>query len=319
MEVSLSPAALQAAVRKHCPDLSSKAQFRRCTTGKFNETYFVEDAALPGMVLRIAPPPDTGVLFYERNMMAQEPGIHKILRERTDLPVAEIFAHDTSHEAVPRDFLLMERLPGEPLYELTHLTREQVGEVYRQVGTCLAAVHAITAEQYGYIGEHHPMAPQPTWRAAFRHMWDRLINDTLNCGGYSSEEADMMHRLLDRFEPLFDRDVPASLLHMDIWSQNLLVDEEGRLTGIVDWDRALWGDPEIEFAVLDYCGVSVPQFWEGYGKPRDTSAPAAIRQRFYLLYEVQKYILISLLRRRDPGRAEMFRRQVFSLADRLSP
>ena len=126
-----------------------------------------------------------------------------------------------------------------------------------------------------------------------------------------------MRRLLDRFQALFDRDVPASLLHMDIWHQNILVDRRGHVTGVVDWDRALWGDPEIEFAVLDYCGVSVPAFWEGYGRPRDESAAAAVRNRFYLLYEVQKYILISLLRRQSRAQAEQYRRHVFALAAEL--
>jgi len=57
--------------------------------------------------------------------------------------------------------------------------------------------------------------------------------------------------------------VPASLLHLDAWAQNILVDEAGNVTGLVDLDRALWGDPGIEFAVLDYCGISEPVFWRG--------------------------------------------------------
>ncbi|HIC89615.1 MAG TPA: hypothetical protein EYP04_09470 [Anaerolineae bacterium] len=61
----------------------------------------------------------------------------------------------------------------------------------------------------------------------------------------------------------FQRPVPASLLHLDAWAQNILVDEAGNVTGLVDLDRALWGDPGIEFAVLDYCGISEPVFWRG--------------------------------------------------------
>ncbi|OUL36382.1 hypothetical protein BV372_08175 [Nostoc sp. T09] len=59
------------------------------------------------------------------------------------------------------------------------------------------------------------------------------------------------------------------MLHMDVWFQNILVDSAGNVTGLVDFDRALWGDPEIEFAVLDYCGISEPAFWRGYGRERD--------------------------------------------------
>jgi fructosamine-3-kinase len=102
---------------------------------------------------------------------------------------------------------------------------------------------------------------------------------------------------------------------MDVWSQNILVDAAGTVTGLVDWDRALWGDPEIEFAVLDYCGVSVPEFWEGYGQRRETSASARIRQVFYLLYEIQKYIVIRHWRSRDPHAAARYRDQVLAIVE----
>ena len=85
-----------------------------------------------------------------------------------------------------------------------------------------------------------------------------------------------------------------------------------------DWDRALWGDPEIEFAFLDYCGISEPPFWEGYGAVRNRSPEAEIRRLFYLLYEVQKYIVIRRVRGNDPVRADAYRRQCLRLADQLA-
>ena len=100
---------------------------------------------------------------------------------------------------------------------------------------------------------------------------------------------------------------------MDIWHQNILVDNAGNVTGIVDWDRALWGDPEVEFAVLDYCGISEPAFWEGYDKSRDQSPEARVRQIFYLLYELQKYIVIRQGRHNDTARALQYKQQVFQI------
>jgi aminoglycoside phosphotransferase (APT) family kinase protein len=105
---------------------------------------------------------------------------------------------------------------------------------------------------------------------------------------------------------------------MDIWAQNILADEEGHLTGLLDWDRALWGDPEIEFAVLDYCGISEPAFWEGYAAERERSREAEVRRKFYLLYEVQKYIFIRRARRNRPIEAERYRQQSFGLARTLA-
>ena len=133
----------------------------------------------------------------------------------------------------------------------------------------------------------------------------------------SADEADRMRRLLDRHMRAFDRPVPASLLHMDVWAENILADEQGRLTGLIDWDRALWGDPEIEFAVLDYCGISEPSFWEGYGIERDRSPEAEVRRVFYVLYEVQKYIVIRRVRNNDPTRADAYTRQALQMAETL--
>ena len=123
--------------------------------------------------------------------------------------------------------------------------------------------------------------------------------------------------MLENAKGLFGHEPPASLLHMDIWHQNILVDDLGTVVGIVDWDRSLRGDVEIEFAVLDYCGISEPAFWEGYGKKRDTSYEAQIRNVFYLLYEIQKYIIIYATRRRNTTTMKQYRDHVFALAQRL--
>jgi aminoglycoside phosphotransferase (APT) family kinase protein len=313
-----SRATLSQLVADHLGARPGQVHLRPCPTGKHNQTYFV-DAAGQSVVLRIAPPDDPAqMLFYEYRMMRQEPELHALLRQRTDAPIPEILAFDASHRQLHRDYLLMERMPGTPLSDFAGLTSRMVNSVLRQVGQCLRQAHGITGEQYGYVGAHRPMEPQSNWPSAFAIMWNKLLDDIRRCGGYSVDEADFMRRLLDRHARVFDHLVSPSLLHMDVWAQNILADDEGRLTGLLDWDRALWGDPEIEFAVLDYCGISEPAFWEGYGAERDRSPEAEIRRLFYLLYEVQKYIFIRRVRRNRPAEAERFRQQSLCLARSLA-
>jgi aminoglycoside phosphotransferase (APT) family kinase protein len=299
-------------IAAHLPVDPGQLDFEPIATGKHNTSCYVH-AAGEEWVLRISPPDDAGFLFYEQRMMAQEPQLHALVRAETTVPVAEILAYDDSRSLLDRDYLLMQRLPGQALAN-AHLTGSQVDGVLEQVGAFLAQLHALTADRYGYLGAHRPMVPQATWLEAFTVMWNKLLDDVVACGGYTAEEADAFRRLLRVYRPHFDRPVPASLLHMDVWSQNILVDGAGRVTGLVDLDRALWGDPEIEYAVLDYTGISEPAFWRGYGRPRDTSFPAQIRARFYLLYEVQKYIVIRIWRQRDPAQALQYKRQSFALA-----
>ena len=129
----------------------------------------------------------------------------------------------------------------------------------------------------------------------------------------------MLKDLLEKNRKHIDREVPSSLLHMDVWAQNILIDSEGNVTGVLDWDRALWGDPEIEYAVLDYCGISQSSFWEGYGKKRDISRSAKIRNLFYYLYEIQKYIITSRRRHKDLARAERYKKEVWRILKKASP
>ncbi|GAB4377532.1 MAG: hypothetical protein Kow00121_27180 [Elainellaceae cyanobacterium] len=319
---SLDLEKLMALVATHLNVAPAELQLQPIATGKHNASFWVV-AEPQRWVLRVAPPDSTGLLFYERQMMRQEPALHELIRARTTIPVAEIITADFSRADLERDYLLMHVLPGVPLSDAPALNAVQHQQILYQVGVYLRQLHALTAPDclsirgYGYIGLHHPMLPQRTWAEAFRTMWNLLLDDVVASGCYTKNDRQFMSNLLEQHLAHFDYTAPARLLHMDIWSQNILVDSAGHVTGLVDFDRALWGDPEIEFAVLDYCGISEPAFWQGYGSERDQSNSAQIRQRFYLLYEVQKYMPIAVWRRQDQQRALSFKQQSLMLANDL--
>ncbi len=311
---------LAALVRIHLD--ADEAQLTPIYTGKHNSSFWV-DTQHGRFVLRLAPPDDTGLLFYERRMMRQEPALHALIRARTTIPVAEVVAHDFSRTHIDRDYVLLRALPGLPLSDAGHLTPAQIDNVPRQLGAYLSQLHALTAvdclglHAYGYLGEHRPMEPQPSWFAAFRVMWHSLLDDVVACGAYSVAEAQALSNLLDRHREHFMHPVVPRLLHMDVWAQNILVDTAGNVTGLVDFDRALWGDVEIEFAVLDYCGISEPAFWRGYGRERDVSRSVQTRRLFYLLYEVQKYMPIRIWRGNDEAGAMRAREHSRALVAQL--
>jgi len=72
-------------------EMLQKADLGGCTaspigSGHYNDSYYVEGR--PGRcVLRVAPADDVPKLFYEVDMMRSEVGIHRLVRERTDVPV----------------------------------------------------------------------------------------------------------------------------------------------------------------------------------------------------------------------------------------
>lgn len=300
------------AISTHMADFSQKnASVKPIATGLFNTSYSINSES-HSLVIRIAPDNDTPQLFYEKKMMRQEKGIHDILQAQTMIPVPHIYVYDESQTLLSRSFLIMDRIEGIPLSDTIQINHSHV---LRQVGTYLAQAHARVKDLYGYIGEHHPMSPQLNWQDAFLMMWEKLILDISTTQIYDQVVCKKLVSLLEDKKSLFDRNVESSLLHMDVWSQNIMVTPDSTVTGLIDWDRALWGDPEIEFAVLDYCGISEPPFWEGYGKERDTSEEAQIRKIFYMLYEIQKYIVIEAGRKNNVQAATNYAKQSISMAE----
>jgi len=285
--------------------------------GKFSETFAVEGAR-GRYVLRVAPPDSVLQLFYERRMMRQEPAIHARLLAETSVPVPPIAAHDFSRKLIDRDWLLMPLLPGEPLSG-AGLRGAAAETAFRQWGSHVAQIHGLTdpLNRFGYLGEHRCMAPQATWRDAFAVMFRKELDDIVGCGVYSDEQAAAAMGLLEANLSAFE-DCPASrLLHGDLWVTNLLVAGDGQVTGVIDFDRACWGDVEWDLAIAEYCGVTRPAFWEGYGRRVETSdGPAAARRMFYLLYEHQKYIVISMGgRRSDPAGARRYARDCLGVLE----
>ncbi len=308
-------------VERICENLFSLAPYRykRIDTGKFNDSYFVESEG-KRFVLRIAPEDTVPQLFYEKNMMRREPGIHRLISEKTDIPIARIIRHDFSRSLVERDWLLMERLPGIPLsqsslWSFTGKNRQE--SLFFTLGRYVREIHAIKNDWHGYpLGTNtHPR--EKRWFITFSGLWRNLLTDITKTGIYSTKETDWLTSLLERHAGAFSHEPEPSFLHMDIWSQNILVDRDGNISGIVDWDRALWGDPEIDFSVLEYCGMTPPAFWQGYGFEPEEGKFYKIRKTFYLLYEHQKYIFIRALRGKNIPLARRYAEESLRIAEEL--
>lgn len=268
-------------VRNHSP----------ITDGHYNDSFFVESSQ-GEYVLRIAPADDIPKLFYEVDMMKSEPGIHTVVRENTDIPVPAVVFHDFSRDLIDRDYLIMEFLPGEKGF----FRDEELGEYVRQL-------HGIEGGECGYPERAAPTGDN--WRELFYRYAELIFGDCCGCGIISEQERDYFLSIYAKYKDIIPSE-PRSLLHLDLWTQNILT-ENGKISGILDFDRGLYGDPELEFAVLDTYGYSSPEFFEGYGSPRPGDTNARIRRRLYIVYELIKYAFIRYARNhsRPVGRSNV--------------
>lgn len=273
-------------------------------------------------MLRVAPPDGLRQLFYEFRMMRREPAIRARLLAETQVPVPRIIHQDFSRTWVDRDWMVLERLRGSSLSGVRgRLGGTALEASLREWGAMVARVHALTAEDgpYGYRGEPGCMPPQPTWAEAFRVMYRRLLDDIVDCRVYHRAQADAAQGLLEEHidslqDGAYPRPPRPALLHGDLWVTNLLVDPDGHVTGragavtgLLDFDRACWGDVEWDLAIAEYCGVTRDAFWQGYGRRIEPTPHAAVRRLFYLLYEHQRYIVIRMsARHTDPAGARRY-------------
>ncbi|MFP4059246.1 MAG: phosphotransferase family protein [Bacteroidales bacterium] len=296
------------------------------STGKFNNSFYVElenhssheNIPAKKIIIRVAPDPGNVNLFYENSMMLQEPGIIQMVGKNTSIPVPEIYVFDTSESVIPNHYMIMECIEGTPMSE-AFLSNNREQMIIRKIGEYLRELHdTIHSSQFGYLGEHKPMKPANSWKEAFSTMWSLLIDDISRCKVYDDMEKKLALDAFTKHVDLFDFSNKAPLLHMDIWSQNIILGDDNEIAAIIDWDRALWGDPEIEFAVLDYVGFNTPAFWEGYGAKPEENRESKIKGMFYHLYEVQKYLVIWTLRRKGyHNRVQNYREYSINLLNKL--
>lgn len=271
------------------------------SSGHYNDVYKITTND-NSYILRIAPDDNTPKLFYEKDMMQAEPYLHKLIAEKTDVPLPKVLYYDFSKEFIKRDFLIMEFMIGEhsnfSLFELGRLVKK---------------LHSVKADFFGYPNRNLPK--KSSWKETFLFYVELIFNDCLQVGAITKEEYNWF---LDKYYKYKNsiKEVLPVFLHLDLWSANILV-KNGKINAILDFDRGMFGDPELEFAVLDTYGYATKEFFSGYGTPRPNDKDSMIRQRLYIVYELIKYTFIRLARRGLREVAKSFVRNCMSILNEI--
>jgi aminoglycoside phosphotransferase (APT) family kinase protein len=290
-KTTFTPEILSALIKANFGTATTIDRIVPLTAGWFNTAYAITFNNLkPDVVLRIAPHPEQRVLTYERDLMRREVAIIETVRDVPGIPAPNLVACDFSRRVIDRDCMFLEMLAGRPFNEVKDaMDPAAVEDVERAIGRCVARLGEITGPSFGYAGGG-PGAGATTWRAAFLAMVEALLRDGEALGAQLDRTWDDLRALFERHAPALDAIAQPSLVHWDLWAGNVFVKpQNGAYTveGLIDWERALWGDPDMETAVA--CGFYGPAFYEGYGHARVEDAPGsarpvAVRQSLYRLY-----------------------------------
>ncbi|MGI5498798.1 aminoglycoside phosphotransferase family protein [Lentzea sp. CA-135723] len=197
--------------------------------GTYNSVFRVS-AAEGEFVLKIAPQNQPG-LTYEQRLISTEAMF--CAHASKVAPVPEVVYTDNATA------LLATFLPGEPVFG-RHVDRPLIR---RQLGETVRALHEITGPGFGYpqLGLHG------TWTEAFQGMYAAVLADAERFG------VELPTTDMGRHVKAFDEVRRPALVHFDLWDGNVLAGTG--LSGLVDGERAFWGDPVAEFVSLALFGT----------------------------------------------------------------
>lgn len=203
--------------------------------GTYNAAYRLALADGRRLILKIAP--TAPGLTHEHDLLTTEATFYHLTHGVAPVPSVV--------HAAP-EFLLMTELPGTSWYSLrAEVTAADHRRLRAELGTIVARLHTVTGWFFGY-----PQAlPHLTWRAAFTAMMDDVLSDAVRYNVSLPHSVDLLSSLVRRHGPLLDVVTTPRLVHFDLWDGNILLDGL-RLSGIVDGERAFWGDPLADFVSL---------------------------------------------------------------------
>lgn len=211
--------------------------------GEFNAAYKVICDNGNTYVLKIAPPDDSKVLSYEKNMMGSEVFWYKQMHEKTDILCPEVYVYDPSKKIIKSSCFIMEMMEGEPLWAVD-FSDDEYEEVQKQKIGMLAKIHKIYNDGFGYI----QTGLKSSWYEALRSMAVSLVTDCKDLG-YETPDGEKFIEYIDKHEKLL-RTVPCRMVNFDLWDSNVLYNDKTGKICWIDPERGFWGDPVADFITL---------------------------------------------------------------------
>jgi aminoglycoside phosphotransferase (APT) family kinase protein len=257
---------------------------RELPGGMYNSTWVVETQAYPEpVVLRVAP--DQHLQFRsEWQLMRNEYAVQPFVSAALSGFLPRVIAADWSHQVIDRDYMVLSMLPGVPAREaLDRYPRPTWAAYFEQMGGLAKRVHAVAGDRFGTVA-----APAHNcWSGAFLTSMSLIAQDSARCG-LSRAVVDEIHSIAADNAPMLDQVTSASLLTGDLWTTNVLLsadnDEYPEITGVVDLDRAEWGDPLADWAIWmarKKPGTERDSFWSGYGALAEEDPSVRFRLALY--------------------------------------
>jgi aminoglycoside phosphotransferase (APT) family kinase protein len=275
------------------------SRWHELTGGTFNAAYWVRLIDETELVLKVAPPPDLKLLTHEVDLMRTEVDFYQ-RAGRAGVPVPQVRHAGFDRSLIGSDFVFLSRVAGVGLDSVRDdLAPAGLAAVRAELAGHAARLHKITGPGYGYP-LRDSRSWQPTWRAAFGAMVDDILADATRLGTELPASPDRIGEVLRRHADLLDAVTRPALVHFDLWDGNVFVTPDGaggaRVTGLIDGERAFFGDPVAELVSLALLRdiSDEPAILAGYAEvagPERIELTGSVRRRL-ALYTSYLYLIM---------------------------
>ncbi|RMI12707.1 phosphotransferase family protein [Cellulomonas triticagri] len=242
----------------------------RLEGGSFATTYRVTLADGRRVVVKTAPPASGTLFTSEHDPVRTEAMVYGLGATRPELLMPRLLHTDLTRAVAPGDVVVAAFLDGVP-WTVAGLEdgAPRTARARADLGALLPRFGTVTGAVFGY--PQQPALQAPTWRGAFTAIVTAVLADAERCG--ADVPADRVRAALAAHGAALDEVTVPRLVHTDLWPGNLFVDPgTGALTGVIDPERALWGDPLLELVGADPADAGLPDVvTAGF----DTTSPGA--------------------------------------------
>lgn len=288
-KTAVPPEAIHEIVKQHLGKGANLRAYQELHEGYFNSAYQIELQDGLRCILKVAPADAVRLLRYEKDIMHAEVEAIRLVRAQAQVPAPEVYAFDTSRSILDNDFCLLEYLSGTPYNKIRpSLLPEEQAEIDRQAGWLTRQINRIQGERFGYLAQ--AAMARPTWRETFSAMLKGVLVDGEDMNiPLPLPYQELERRVSQKYFALDEITTPC-LVHWDLWDGNIFVDPETkRITGLIDFERALWG-----YALMECNFGFMPpdsQYMQGYGGGMlDREAQRSRRW----LYNVYLYLIMVI-------------------------
>lgn len=205
--------------------------------GRSNLTYAVTDGEHRWVVRR---PPLGHVLPTAHNMSREFRVLSALHPTSVPVPRPLLLCEDT--EVLGAPFYVMEFVPGTPYREAAQLEAigpERTRALALRLVDTLAELHTVDPDAVGL----HDFGRPDGFLARQVRRWQRQLEAS------RSRELPGIDRLATTLADRLPESGPATVLHGDFRLDNALVDENDRVTAVLDWEMSTLGDPLTDLAV----------------------------------------------------------------------